>query len=478
MKLWQKTFLITLVLILLAIELTAGIVLENSHQLTVDREQEQAVSRHQYITATLHNRVVYERLNRKRPLLTASEIDELLEQLLVSQVSSNDGIAIYREEKPVSVLHADPLTDDFRITTLHNPADTHVTLTETKEHRFVVVGSTLSMEGVDYTFFTLTDITTLYHTLEEQIGFVRTMGLVAACVIGGILMLIVYRLLSPLQRIDATLHQIAAGDYHRRIPERGGQEFRTLAHSINQMAEAIEENVAQLKDVADNRKRFIDNLAHEMKTPLTSILGFADILRIKKEVSNEERQTYAAIVVEETKRLQALSGKLMELITAGNVALELEEVSAAVLLEDTVRVLSPVMDKQSLSLTFDADEGILLSVDRTLFSSLLYNLIDNAAKASACGQVIRVTCHHRDGEIALSVIDQGMGMSPKDMARVTEPFYMVDKARTRKAGGAGLGLALCADIAARHNATLSIDSQVGMGTTVTVAFSAEMGGAS
>lgn len=481
MKLWQKVFLVSLCLILLAINVTAGIILYSSHRLMVEREEEQAVAQHQYLTATLQNRVVYERLSQKQPLLSAEAVDKLLNTLVASESGGNDGVAIYRDERPVSELQAAPLTEDFcakvssaeERTDSSDDARTLMTITGHEEHTYILVGSPVSMEGNTYALFTITDISTVYDTLNEQMRFVQIVSLVFACLIGLVLMLFVLRLMAPLHRIHNTLHQIADGDYQLRLPEQGGQEFRSLSRSINQMAEAIEANLRQVEGLAESRKQFIDNLAHEMKTPLTSILGFADILRIKRTVSDEQRQEYAGIIVEETKRLQALSGKLMELITAGNMALDREEVNAAELLADTARAMTPLLERRGLTLRQAAEEGITLWIDRPLFASLLYNLVDNASKASQEGQEIAMTCRQAEEGVRLSVSDRGMGMSKEDVEKVTEPFYMVDKSRSRKAGGAGRGLALCVEIAHRHGAELHIDSQPGEGTTVTILFPPE-----
>lgn len=471
MKLWQKVFLVSLSLILLAINVTAGIILYTSHQRTMQREQEQAATQHQYLASTLQNRVVYERLSQKRPLLSATQVDELLDTLLVSQSTADSGIAIWRGKSMVSQLQAAPLTDAFR-TAVNKSKDSAVQMTVTthKQHTYILAGAPLALEGNTYALFTVTDISDVYDTLEQQRQFVRVVSLVFACLIGGVLILFVLRLMAPLHRIHNTLHCIADGDYSLRLPEKGGQEFRTLSRSINQMADAIELHIQQAEGLAESRKVFIDNLAHEMKTPLTSILGFADILRIKREVSDEQRQEYAGIIVDETKRLQALSGKLMELVTAGNVALDREEITAENLLADAARAMTPLLQRRQMTLRQEAEADIVLSVDKPLFTSLLYNLMDNAAKASQDGQEIALTCCRAPDGVRLAVRDHGIGMSADSIAKVTEPFYMVDKSRSRKAGGAGLGLALCAEIAKRHGAALLIDSQPGEGTTVTILF--------
>ena len=478
MKLWQKVFLVSLSLILLAINVTAGIILYSNHRSMVSREQAQAVEHHQYLAATLQNRVVYERLNQKQPLLAVNVVDSLFRKLIAAQNGAQNGVAVYRGNTVVGELQAAPLTADFRQSVLNSQImPSQMTVTEQGSHTYILVGSPMSAEGNRYTLFTITDISTVYNTLNDQLQFVRTVSLIFAGLIGMVLMLFVWRLMAPLHRIHNALHQIANGEYQLRLPEKGGQEFRSLSRSINQMATAIEVNLKRVESVAESRKQFIDNLAHEMKTPLTSILGFSDILRIKRTVSDEQRQEYAGIIVEETGRLQALSGKLMELITAGNVALDREEISASTLLSDIARAVTPILHKRGCTLRQTAEDGIMLSVDKPLFASLLYNLLDNAAKASQEGQEISLICRRADEGIRVSVTDHGIGMSPEEIEKVTEPFYMVDKSRSRKAGGAGLGLALCAEIARRHGAELLISSAPGEGTTVTVLFPENVKGA-
>lgn len=118
------------------------------------------------------------------------------------------------------------------------------------------------------------------------------------------------------------------------------------------MAEAVSDKLRHLQKLAENRKQFIDNLAHEMKTPLTSILGFADILRIKKTVDDKQRREFAAIIVEETKRLRGLSGKLLELATTDSVELEREWLSVQRLFEEIYVSMVPVLHQRKLTLSY------------------------------------------------------------------------------------------------------------------------------
>ena len=129
--------------------------------------------------------------------------------------------------------------------------------------------------------------------------------------------------------------------------------------------------------------------------------------------------------------------------------------------------MAPILERRGIRLELLHKDAVL-RVDRELFLSLLYNLIDNAAKASPEGGTVWLVQSALDGHIVLSVIDQGIGMKPDTVRRATEAFYMEDKARSRKAGGAGLGLALCDDICRRHGARLEIRSVYHKGTTILI----------
>ncbi len=107
-------------------------------------------------------------------------------------------------------------------------------------------------------------------------------------------------------------------------------------------------------------------------------------------------------------------------------------------------------------------------MDKELFKSLLYNLIDNAIKASTTGQTIRLVGKNTEGHILIKIIDEGIGIPKEEIDHIIKPFYMIDKARTRKSGGAGLGLSLCVEIARLHNGVINIESEIGKGTCISI----------
>lgn len=469
MKLWQKIFVCTLLLMTAAIDLTALVLVRGSHELMLSRERTRCAADQETLALSLANQVVYQRLVQNRVLLTAAAVEELIGEGLQTNVSAEWGAAMYATEGDtfIAAANAEPITQyAARNALLADDAYSQTTVESGGRH-YLLTGSTLLLEGRQYALFTASDISAIYEQETQQLHFVRRMSLIFAVGSALLLLLLVWRLLRPLQRLGTVARTIAAGDYTARAPTGGGTELRELATDMNGMAAAVEENVHRLTQVAEERRLFIANLSHEMKTPLTSILGFADILRISRNVSEEQRREYAGIIAEEAGRLKTLSGKLMELLTVGSTELSHDRIHLPELCGEVAAALRPALTAQNIALHVEASEGDF-DGDVALLKSLLYNLMDNAVKASARGGDVMLCGRCDEKKVHFTVTDHGIGMSPETVARATQPFYMADKSRSRRAGGAGLGLALCDGIVKAHGGTLHIDSTPNVGTTVTV----------
>lgn len=472
MKLWQKIFLSSLMLIILTVNIVSVIILNNSHRLLVEREQSHAVNEHEYSKATFINAVTYEKLITGELALNAYKIT----LIAIDVVSENKlGTAVYNSDgKMVARNITDELNAVVRdkfITAIDTTGEEYGTTVFPVEDKYIMlIGSAVKVEGMTYFLVTASDISEIYIMKEQQSDFIRQVSIGASAIVSLILLVMTIALLRPLKKLNIYTKAIAGGKYNMRIKRNGSLEFCQLADNMNSMAKAVQSHAQKLENVAEARQTFIANLAHEMKTPLTSILGFADLLRIKKNISDDDRMEYAGTIVEETKRLRSLSGKLMELITLGGTDIEKKPVSLPKLITETKTALTPLLDKNKVSLICNY-EDITISADEELFKSLLYNIIENAVKASPMDEKIVLNCAMYEGDAVITITDFGIGMSREDMQRVFEPFYMVDKSRSRKAGGAGLGLALCAEIAKLHNAILEIDSKLGEGTTIFITIS-------
>ena len=233
-----------------------------------------------------------------------------------------------------------------------------------------------------------------------------------------------------------------------------------------QRAEELEGEIKLLEEAADRREEFIASFAHELKTPLTAIIGYADMLR-SREMSPKNRFTAAGYIFSEGKRLEALSLKLMEIIVSGKQGIERRRFDAPYFIREVAAVTVPSLAADGMTLDMRWEPGEV-EIEPDLFKTLMINLIDNARKASRKGQTVELFCKREEGGYAFYVRDHGRGMKKEDLSRITEPFYMIDKSRSRAQNGAGLGLALCQRIAELHGTTLEYESEPGQGTTVRV----------
>lgn len=228
----------------------------------------------------------------------------------------------------------------------------------------------------------------------------------------------------------------------------------------------LEKTVAGLREMAERQEEFIGSFAHELKTPLTAIIGYADMLR-SKDMAPKPRFTAAGYIFSEGKRLEALSLKLLDIIVLDNQGLQTRRYDAGLLLREVAAVTMPAADKDGLTLHLSSEKGEIW-IDPDLFKTLLVNLVDNARKASKRGQSIElIGCTEPEG-YAFYIRDHGRGMRQQELSKITEPFYMIDKSRARAQNGAGLGLALCKKIAQLHGTRLEYTSAPGEGTTVRV----------
>ena len=460
MKLWQKIFLYTMILVMLAVSITSILLLKNSFSLAMEQRKQSVYSEHEFLLTSFRSLMLTERLRANAVVL---DEEALRSNMADTFGDSKSGIAFFDRDNKQVYANKRMRIPKALIDAVKTSSIPHM---QVQNHR-LYTASVESIEGKNYYVITENDIKDVMGTYEYMLHQIQVISMSCAMGMSLILIVVVKLLLMPLKRVNEGTREIAQGNYHKRIRERGNDELSELARNMNIMAEAVERNVRALEDVAEDRKHFIDNLSHEMKTPLTSILGFSDLLQIKKEISDESRIEYAGIIKEEATRMRALSGKLMELITVGEAKLDWKQEDMAELFAEIGASLKVIADKHHLHFSCEAEAGMLW-VDRELFKSLLYNLVDNAVKASSEGGSICVLGQFEDGQFCIEVADEGVGIPREEIDKITQAFYMVDKVRSRASGGAGLGLALCLEIVSAHRGVMRFESEAQQGTHVLI----------
>lgn len=317
------------------------------------------------------------------------------------------------------------------------------------------------------------ELTPIYEDREALLSQYRV-ALLVLLLIGGVGIYVLSRYITrPINNLSRVAKRIADGQLELRSENRSRDEIGELARDFNRMADRLVEQVEEKQKEAKQKEDFTAAFAHELKTPLTSIIGYADMMNSMK-MSEEERAEATFYIYSQGKRLESLSHKLLELVSMDKNPIEYRPVQTKLLEENIRTTVRPVWEQKHIRSKVDMDKGVIYG-DTELLLSLFYNLLDNAAKAMDKGEqgfILLKGTGLPDGEYEVKVVDNGRGIPEEEISRITEAFYMVDKSRSRKEGGAGIGMALCYSIIKLHGGSLQIDSKPGEGTVMKVLFPA------
>jgi two-component system phosphate regulon sensor histidine kinase PhoR len=258
--------------------------------------------------------------------------------------------------------------------------------------------------------------------------------------------------------LDA-MNRISRGDFNVFILVEDHDPMSEIAASVNKMAK-------ELSSMEQVRQDFISNVSHEIQSPLTSISGFAALLR-NGGLSEDMRLHYINIIETESKRLSKLSENLLKLSALEAEKIDYHEYRLDKQIENAILMLEPQWALKNINLEADLP-GIVVGGDEELLSQVWVNLIHNAIKFTPTDGEIKVTLSTDSDTVFVAVSDNGAGIAAEDRIHVFERFYKVDKARDRSLGGNGLGLSIVKKIAELHGGSASVDSEIGKGTAFTV----------
>lgn len=320
-------------------------------------------------------------------------------------------------------------------------------------------------------FENVRDISELFLNRESQFKtlFYYTLILVVASAI--VIFIVTRWLVYPIKKLSKATKGIADGQVFVPVTVSSEDEIGQLTKDFNTMAKRLEITMKELHEAVERQEMFVGNFAHELKTPLTSIIGYGDMLRSKR-LSEEEIINYSHLIVEEGKRLESMSMKLLDLIVLKKQDFKMYRISAEIFfqkIEDTVDLL---MKENQIHFFSEIEPGELY-IEPDLMKTVCLNLLDNARKAVGKNGKISLKGNVTETGYQFVIEDNGCGMATDELDKIKEAFYMVDQSRSRSAGGAGLGLALCDQIIKMHHGSLRFESAIGKGTQVTVIIEGE-----
>lgn len=276
-----------------------------------------------------------------------------------------------------------------------------------------------------------------------------------ACVSLYLAHLLTARLVQPIERMTAHLNNVSGV---ARYPE------------LEPFMDMIEQQHEEILRSANMRVEFTANVSHELKTPLTSISGYAELIE-SGMAQGEQAKTFAAEIHKSANRLLTLINDIIRLsqMDAPMPDLKFEPVDLAQIAANTFEQLEMSARKADVTLQLDAKPA-MVEADRQMMDELLYNLCDNAIRYNVHGGSMKLEVRPIRDKVIVCVQDTGIGISPENQEHVFERFYRVDKSRSKATGGTGLGLAIVKHIAVKHNAQIELESELGRGTKISVIF--------
>ena len=454
MKLWLKISLICIAVLLLVVGLCSALLILISKNNILQLTQNSALAEQASLQASFKGMVGYYGKDDMTPLAKRS-----LAKYWFSQLASSTSVLTENDDTVYSSLSIRPQ----ELLPLTQTGGQQYYIGETDGVNVLIVGSQVSILSENYSIYTVNDITYVYDSVNRMIiefGAIRLL-----CIVVGmaLIILLVRYAIRPLKTLGASARRIAKGEYSERAQINKADEIGVLAQDFNIMAEAVQSHINELNENAHRQNLFIGGLTHEFKTPLTSVIGHSETLLFTK-MPEDIVENSLAHILEQCKRLERLTQKMLRLITLQE-DIELREESVSELLDSVKSSVDEGLKQRHMNLQAFCDVDTL-PMDFDLMQSLLINLVDNAAKASQEGQTIEMRAHGS----TITVRDHGAGIPKDELSHIFEPFYRVDKSRSRQSGGAGLGLAVVQRIAQAHGAQITVDSIPGEGTTVNVIF--------
>ena len=266
-----------------------------------------------------------------------------------------------------------------------------------------------------------------------------------------------------IDRISETMENIAGGDLNAFVEVDGDDEFSGMAENLNLMTEDIRNLMDRERESERTKNELITNIAHDLRTPLTSIIGYLEILVQKQDLPEETRARYVEIAYTKSKKLQQLINDLFGFtkLTYGKIAMRVSGLDLVKLLSQLLTEFYPSFEEAGLQYELESNvPALMITADPNLLARLFENLVNNAIKYGAEGKRIRVKVRGTEKTAEVRVINYGKVIPADELPMIFDRFYRVEQSRSSSTGGTGLGLAIAKNIVEMHGGTISVTSDL------------------
>lgn len=300
----------------------------------------------------------------------------------------------------------------------------------------------------------LTPLSATVATLKVQFLWIAMVLIILA-----LLLAIVFArsIVSPIVRMNQTAKQLAKGNYDVHFEGEGYRETRELAETLNYASKELSQNDRLQKEL-------IANISHDLRTPLTMIKGYGEVMR---DIPGENTPENMQMIIDETERLSELVNALLDIsrLQAGTEELKREPFDLTEQVQKTVERYDKLRTSDGYCVQFEFDRNVTVNADKTLFLQVLYNLINNGINYAGDDKTVIVRQECREDKVRISVIDHGVGIAPDQIPLIWDRYYKVDRVHKRAVVGTGLGLSIVKTVLERHGALYGVESKQGEGST-------------
>jgi len=461
MKFWQKTFLILLVVFVLTFNMSMVIVLHFTYEEELGSIKDKAIGEAYFLVSSLST--------------DFSSLEEIGNISIESKRSAFKSYSTYYKQKQVflGLYKEESMVESSLPEILSDTLDLDIEkgvqriwTKQGEEGKYIVVMSTLLAPYDEYKLCYAYEISMLDASSQRLMKMAIGVDIGMTILLGIILYFVLGRLTRPLIQLQKQAAKISCGSYGQTVEVKGSDEIADLGKQFNEMSQTIHQQLGMLQEENKKKQLLIDNMAHEFRTPLTSISGYAQYLMMAA-LDEEERYEALDYIISETERLKKLSHTLLYMVELREETLEIEHIDSHELIEKLHKLFS--QQEQYKKIQFIATTEVdQFKGNRIMVESLLINLVENGMRACDENGQVQLSIQKEQEHILIEVLDNGRGMSEEELEKIQEPFYRIDKARSRKMGGVGLGVSLCQQIVEVHGASMRYSSQLDKGTRVVI----------
>lgn len=345
---------------------------------------------------------------------------------------------------------------------------TNYVITTNNDTHELIINKKITLGNEKYYLSYINNIEVLYKEKVNYFLILLMFNIIAGIISIFVIYYFANEITKPLYSFIKNINEIINKNYSSKLKKESNiEEINILTDSFNTMNDEISSQIAMLEKQNQEKQRFIDSLTHEIRTPLTSIIGYSS-LYLNKDISNLEIiKTSFKNIYQNGKRIESLTENLIKLITLDKSNLDITEISILKILNDIKNNLNTTLHANNIDFKIIGEDSIIIS-DEYLLTTLFSNFIDNSIKATKNKEYKKITVIMKKNIVI--ICDNGKGIPKNDLNKIFEPFFMVDKSRKRTISGFGLGLSICHSIMEILNIKFDIESQEGVGTKIILIF--------